>query len=379
MRGDTMTPMQRTLTTLGQREPDRVPLFLMLTMHGAPELGLDLRSYFGSAEHLARGQMRMLQRYGGDCLYGFFHAALEHEAWGGETIYRDDGPPNAGAPVITRDDQIDTLQPPRVADAKVLHRALEAQRLLKAEVGDTVPIIGVVMSPFSLPVMQMGFDRYLLLMHEQPERHARLMQANEAFCIEWGNAQLAAGATAICYFDPVASSTIVPAEIYRRAGKPSAQRVLATLKGPVATGLASGRCLPVLDDLVDTGTVAVGVSTLEDLGALKAAAADRVALMGNLNGIEMRRWTPQQAETEVRRAIARGAPGGGFVLSDNHGEIPLQVPPETVHAIAEAVRVWGHYPLRPDVDPDVDPEGAAGPHRTGAPVPAPLPAGPPPH
>jgi uroporphyrinogen decarboxylase len=27
-------------------------------------------------------------------------------------------------------------------------------------VGDSVPIIGVVISPFSLPVMQMGFDAY---------------------------------------------------------------------------------------------------------------------------------------------------------------------------------------------------------------------------
>lgn len=352
MHGGRMTPMQRLLTTLGQREPDRVPLFLLTTMHGAPELGLGLQSYFSSGEHVARGQLRMHRRYGGDCLYGFFHAALEHEAWGGEAIFRDDGPPNAGAPVITRDAQIDALQPPRMADAKVLHRVLDALRLMKAEVGDTVPIVGVVMSPFSLPVMQLGFDRYLLLMHEQPERHARLMQANETFCIEWGNAQLAAGATAICYFDPVASSTIVPPAVYRRAGQPSARRVLAALKGPAATHMASGRCLPVLDDLVDTGTVAVGVSTLEDLRTLKAAAAGRVSLMGNLNGIEMRRWTPQQAEAEVRRAIARGAPGGGFVLTDNHGEIPLQVPSETLMAIAEAVREWGHYPLRADVDPD---------------------------
>ena len=31
----TMTSMQRTLTALGHGEPDRVPLFLLLTEHGA--------------------------------------------------------------------------------------------------------------------------------------------------------------------------------------------------------------------------------------------------------------------------------------------------------------------------------------------------------
>ncbi len=30
----TMTSMQRVLTTLGHNEPDRVPLFLLVTLHG---------------------------------------------------------------------------------------------------------------------------------------------------------------------------------------------------------------------------------------------------------------------------------------------------------------------------------------------------------
>ena len=34
-------------------------------------------------------------------------------------------------------------------------------------------------SPFSLPVMQMGFDAYIELLYEQPQRFERLMQVNE--------------------------------------------------------------------------------------------------------------------------------------------------------------------------------------------------------
>jgi uroporphyrinogen decarboxylase len=90
----------------------------------------------------------------------------------------------------------------------------------------------------------------------------------------------------------------------------------------------------------------VGVSILEDLARLKAAAAGRVSLLGNLNGIEMRRWTPADAELAVKRAIAAAGPGGGFILSDNHGEIPFQVVDETLLAIREAVDRWGRYPLK---------------------------------
>jgi len=60
----------------------------------------------------------------------------------------------------------------------------------------------------------------------------------------------------------------------------------------------------------------------------------------------MRRWTQEQAEAKVKEALAKAGPGGGFILSDNHGEIPWQVPDEVLLAISEAVHIWGQYPLR---------------------------------
>ncbi len=100
-----------------------------------------------------------------------------------------------------------------------------------------------------------------------------------------------------------------------------------------------------MDDLAATGTAVVGVSSLEDLAELKQGAAGRVTLLGNLNGVEMHRWTVHQAEQKVKRAIAKAGPGGGFLLGDNHGEIPWQVSDKVLMAISEAVRRWGRYPL----------------------------------
>lgn len=340
-----MNSMQRTLTALGHKEADRVPLFLLTTLHGAKELGLGIEEYFARAENVVEGQMRLLTKYRSDCLNAFFYASIETEAWGGDTHFSPDGPPLCGAPVIHRPEDIDRLQAPRVMQAPGLVRVLEAIRGLKARVGDTVPIIGVAISPFSLPVMQMGFDKYIELIYEQPGRFERLMQVNESFSIEWANAQLAAGATAICYFDPVSSPTIIPRELYLKTGQQVAKRTLAQINGPTATHLASGNALPIMADIADTGTAVVGVSAMEDLGELKTAAAGRVSLLGNLNGVEMRRWTPAKAELEVKRAIAKAGRGGGFILADNHGEIPWQVPDDVLLAIGDAVERWGRYPL----------------------------------
>jgi len=71
MNTSSMNSMQRTLTALGQKEPDQVPLFLLTTLHGAKELRLSIEDYFSSAEQVAEGQMRLLKKYRSDCLYAF--------------------------------------------------------------------------------------------------------------------------------------------------------------------------------------------------------------------------------------------------------------------------------------------------------------------
>lgn len=340
------TSLERVLTSLGHQEPDRVPLFLLLTLHGAKELGMSIREYFSSAANVVEGQLRLRAKFRDDCLYPFFYAAIEVEAFGGEVLFREDGPPNAGEPILRSASAIDALLPPDVNTSPCLQRVLATIAGLKARVGDAAPIIGVVMSPFSLPVMQLGFEAYLDLLADDPGRFWTLMAVNQAFCVAWANAQLAAGATAICYFDPLASPTMVPREHYLATGFTVACETLRRINGPTATHLASGRCLPIVEDLVQTGTAVVGTSSLEDLAAVKAACRGKLTVLGNLNGIEMRRWTPAEARAHVAEAIDKAARGGGFILADNHGEIPWQVPDAVLHEISEAVHVLGQYPLR---------------------------------
>ncbi len=347
MSGPGMTSLERAMTTMGGREPDRVPLFLVVTMHGATELGLSIPEYFASPANIVEGQLRLLAKYGHDCVVGGPYAAVEAVAWGGEVVFRDDGPPNTGEPPVRRLEDIASLEPPAVAGNPALSGALEVIAALAERCPD-VPVVGGVVSPFSLPVLQLGFDTYLGLLRDRGDLFDRLMAVNEEFCVAWANAQLAAGATAVGLADPVASTTIVAPQTYRDAGREVVRRTISRIDGAVAVNFASGRCAGVLEDVIATGAAAAQVSADEDLRDLRRIAGDRLTLIGNLNGVAMRRWTVQEAETEVRRAIAAGAPGGRFVLSDNHGEIPFQVPEDVLHAIVDATHRWGTYPIAAD-------------------------------
>lgn len=340
--------MQRVVAALSHREADRVPVILTLTLHGAKELGLSIKEYFSSADNVFEGQKRLLEKFGGDAYIGFFHAPLEIAAFGGEVIYVDDGPPNSGEPFLKNRQDIKNMQIPDVRTNKDLAMPLELIRRLKSIATDTVPIGGVIMSPFSLPVMQMGFDKYLELIYEDRELFWLLMEKNFIFCQKWAEAQIAAGATVLFYFDPVSSPTIIPPQLYRETGHLIAKRFIPLLKAGIITHLASGICAPILPELMQTGTIGLGLSSSEDIGEIKLQCKDKLCLFGNLNGIEMRNWDVKTTQNKVREIIRKAAPGGGLVICDHHGELPWQISDETIYAISEAARIWGTYPIKGD-------------------------------
>lgn len=341
-----MNSMQRVIAALSHKMPDRVPVFLLFSTYGAKELGLPIKEYFSKPKYVVEAQLKMQKKYSSDCIYTFFYAGIEIEAFGGEVIFIDNGAPNTGVPIIKSIDQIKNLEVPDINESKPLKRVLETTRLLKESVGNQVPIVGVVMSPFSLPVMQMGFEKYLELLYFKKDAFNHLMKINEKFCIAWANAQLKAGATAICYFDPLASPTIIEREKYLATGHKIAKRTLSQIQGPTATHLASGISLPVLDDIVETGSGILGFSDQDDIQKLKEKANKKICLLGNLNGIDMVNWDKEKTRQKVKQLIQKAAPGGGFILSDNHGEIPWQVSEEVLLEISKTVKKYGRYPMK---------------------------------
>lgn len=343
-----MNSMERVMTALSYQEPDRVPLFLNLTITGAKELEMSIKDYYSNAEHVVKGQLLMQKKYSNDMVTSFLYSAAEVEAWGGEVVFYEDGPPNSGEPFIKNDKDLYNMKIPDIANADCLVKGLEIIKKLKEQVKEETPIIGAVTSPFSLPVMQMGFEKYLELIYFRKDDFSRLMKINEEFCVAWANAQLDVGATAISYADPLASPNIIERNTYISTGFEVARRTIARIKGAVATNLASGIASPIITDLLSIGTKAVAISHKDNISDIKRMANNKIAIIGNLDAIDMINWDKERIRREVKQLIQKAAPGGGFILSDNHGEIPWQVSEDVLLEIANTVKECGTYPIQTD-------------------------------
>lgn len=339
-----MNSYDRVMTALSHKEPDRVPVFLFLTLHGAKEQGLSIKEYFSKAEHVAKGQLELLEKYKHDCLYPFFYASIEVEAFGGTTIFYGDGSPNAGAPIIKNTVDIDQLSAPDPMESKALLEPLKAIKLLAKKKKGEVPLVSAMISPFSLPSLLMGLENWLdLLLFGEKTVKDKLLNVTQRFCVDWANAQFEAGVDAIGFFDPLATSEVMTRKQFIEYDLKLAKETIGKIKGPIVYAGAGGKFEHILDLIPQTGAVGLVLSSNDNLARAKQTVGEKVNLIGNLNNIEMAVWDAKKTQEEVKKCILQGAEGGGFVLADQHGELPFCLGDQTLHRIVQTAWNVGAY------------------------------------
>ncbi len=336
--------LERIGAALEGRLLDRVPYWIPATLHGARVLGVPLEAYFGDPHAVAEGQLRLRALLGHDMLQAYPYVSVEHEAFGGETVFQTDGPPVPGPPTLVLS-RLAGLDAPDPAEVPALRRVLETTRELAARASGECLIMGAVMSPYSLPPMQLGLHVWLELLHEAPAEADRLLAVNERFAIAWALAQRAAGAGAITVIDPVGATEISSAALQQRFALPSLRRTLAGIGAPAGVSHASARALARVDAVLEAGAGALVASMGEPLAAFRERTRGRAVLLGGLDSLAIHAGGAEDAARAVRAALAAAAPCGGFVLYEHHGEIPYPVPLETLLAIAEAAQRFGRHPL----------------------------------
>jgi len=111
-----------------------------------------------------------------------------------------------------------------------------------------------------------------------------------------------------------------------------------------------GHLWPILDMIVDAG-----IDILDpiepvagmDIGRVKDAYGDRIALAGNVDcNHVLTRGTPDEVVEAVKETLAKGGVGGGLILASSNSIHPA-VKPDNYRAMVEAARRHGRYPLDP--------------------------------
>ncbi len=230
-----------------------------------------------------------------------------------------------------------------------LRYVMDAVRVIRRELAGAVPLIGFSGSPWTLACYMVeggGSDNYATIKamaFNRPELLHKLLGVVTDAVIAYLAAQRAAGAQALQVFDTWGG--VLSPTLYRQFSLPYLQRIARELQrgeGEDRTPLilfGKGNAA-YLEALAATGTDAVGVDWLVDLGEAARRTGGQVALQGNLDPATLYA-SPEVIAREAARVLDSYAEGNGgsregHVFNLGHGMSP-DMDPEHVLALVEAV------------------------------------------
>ncbi len=233
---------------------------------------------------------------------------------------------------------------PVIDTAQDLPYVLDAVRLIRRELNDSVPLIGFSGSPWTLATYMIeggsskDFTKIKTLLYSNPELLHVLLEKLASSVINYLNAQIEAGAQAVQIFDTWGGA--LSDRAYREFSLQYMEKIVSGL-----TREAEGRQVPVilftkngggwLEAIADSGCHAIGVDWTQDIGAARQRVGQQVALQGNMDPAVLR--APVQViENEVATILKRYGTGEGHVFNLGHGITP-DIHPTHAAAFVDAV------------------------------------------
>ena len=321
---------------LDGRPVDRPPLMPITMMFAADQIGARYGSYALDHRVLAEAQIRTA------LAFGFDHVS---------TITETREAPDCGAPVRYFDDQPYALDESRarLADKSELRRmaapdpsagphmrdCLEALALLKARAGGDKIVEGWLEGPCGAGADLRGINTLMLDFYDDPAFVRDLFEFTVALALNFGRAQIGAGADVIGIGDPAAS--LIGPRLYREFVWPFEKRLVSGLQamGARVRLHICGNTRGILDLMGALGCDIVDIDSLVPLAGARRAMGGRQVLLGNLDPVRvLLDGSPGHVLAAVRDC--RREAGAAFIAGAGC-EIPRATPAENVGAMLVAL------------------------------------------
>jgi [methyl-Co(III) methanol/glycine betaine-specific corrinoid protein]:coenzyme M methyltransferase len=336
----TMTHKERLLAALRGEPVDRPPVFsanqtgTYAQMDATGAAWPEAHQEAGPMAALAAGAYTVL---GFDAVRVPYCQTIESEALGATVKY-------AGREGVPRID----LHPYHVGDAPELPAdfltrgripaLLEAVRLLKAELGEEVAVMGNVVGPFSIVANLIGITDALKASFKKPDQLRPLLEVAEQAGTALAHALVEAGADVLVIEDMMASIDVISPPIYESLAQPYEKQQLQNFPAGVPTIMhICGKVNPIGRLIAETGATAISVEPSVDAPALiadLATFARPIPLIGGVDAVvTLFSGTPEDVKADVRKALA-----DGYAMIAPGCSVPPAATTENLRAMVEAAQ-----------------------------------------
>lgn len=337
-----MTPKERFSAFLGGQEVDRLLCVPLILNHAAHAAGMTVSQANHDGESLGKAHAMCYRKYGQDLITIFSDTSLIAEAMGTKLYYSEDDAPRVQEPAVVGPNDATGIVPPDPQKDGRLPHYLQAIRTANREVGEEVFVSCCFALPVTIAAALLGTDIFVKSLHKNPDLAHRLLKVSMQAALDFTDAIIEAGGIPVPV-DPVASCSVIGPRQYEEFAapytKPVIERIAQSGLPPVLHICGSSHL--IWGQMCDTGAAVLSLDRV-DLAEASRSVGERVCLMGNVAPAETLLYgTPETVDEQTRICIekGRGNPKGYIVGSGC--EVPLNTPPENIHAMMDAVRKYG--------------------------------------
>ncbi len=332
-----MNSIERIQATLTGQAVDRRAVAPVLSLYGARLTGCPLERYYTDSAAYALGQTAVLETFQPDILFSSFSFSSLAAAFGCELHFSEKQAPNVRRPALKSAEEWDTLVWPRHDTNPHLLYFREAIQRLVSEHGSEVLVGAPIVAPFDLPALVMGIEGWLRLILTDRNRAQYVLEECVPFFVEMANSYFEAGAACVVAPCGFMSPSVVTRGIAEHFSRPALAAALPQLKGPIVLHHVGAPMLAHVD--LFTGlpsTIALGLDQADDLDQTRSIVGPDLTLFSGPSGFRLQDRTAAEVESGCRALLENRRQDARFILYTCGADIPLETPPENIHALRRA-------------------------------------------
>jgi [methyl-Co(III) methanol-specific corrinoid protein]:coenzyme M methyltransferase len=325
-----MTPKRRFLSALLGGRVDRIPIgspTSVATVEQMEITGATFPEAHCDGKKMARLAAGAYEILGYDAIMPYFSVQAEAAALGCVVDWGDvENMPVERSHPWAEPDQV--CIPDDFLSRPSIKAVLDAIRLLRAQYGHQVAVIGKVMGPWTLSYHVHGLQDFLMETLKAPARVRGFLDRLKEVTVLFGQAQIAAGADVLCIADHATGDLVSP-KMYRDFLLPYHRELTQRLGCPTVLHIC-GNTLSRIQYIRESGFDAFHFDSKVDAAQAVEAAAGCISLIGGVSNIQ----ALYQGTPELVMQQARYAAQAGVRVIGPECAVPLRTPLENLKAIA---------------------------------------------
>ena len=345
-----MNSCERVQAILNHQQPDRVPVYPLLSGINRKLVNADYPTWSKDASVCAQGYIKTAEMFDIDCIVTLIDLSVECDAWGQKLIYPENEAvhPDYSQPVIADIEDYAKLEKADYTKSQRMMMHIDVCRQVVREMKGKKPVVAFVFGPLGTLSMLRGQQDMYMDLYDDPYAVKDAVWKVAETLKDYVGALCDTGVDAIMWDTLFASGSIMSKDMWKDMEAGPMAMLAEEVRAHGCQNMIHNCGQRIYFDVQIEAIKPIAISFLyppddcKDFKECKEKYGDQVALIGCVTPANAVIGTDEAWDQECRDQIDAMGQGGGFMLATGC-EYPANAPFDRAQRMIDIAKTYGVY------------------------------------